>query len=182
MVELLGMKRILVWATMLLLGIAFGVTGWNEYRSAAASLTAKKAELLESERIVQQIKSSATKPRLASLNLESLQQISHRVAEAANRASVPTNRLASITPYPPVRILDSAYQQRATELNLKAVTLPTLAAFASNLQDDASGLVIRDVNLSPMLANSSIETGHDGLERWDVRLTLTQMIYSPTSR
>lgn len=76
-----------------------------------------------------------------------------------------------------VRLGNTDYKQRQTQVRIDGIELGRLSGFQSAL-NEREGLYLRDLILTPGEGtNASIAT-----EVWDARLTLTQLIYSPTSQ
>jgi hypothetical protein len=115
-------------------------------------------------------------PRIASLEMESPDEISQRITSALKRLKSSATSLQSVDPQPPRRIAKSEYQIRATEVELGQVKLSDLARFITALTKDGQGLEVRDIVLS------ETRTASKTSETWTARLTLTQVIYSPTRR
>ncbi|MGB7344301.1 MAG: hypothetical protein WBD20_08815 [Pirellulaceae bacterium] len=148
------------------------------YRGYAAAVRANQKAQADLSRVQEFAKNMAVakaKPRLAALEVEPPDRISRRVNEALEAAKIRAESLLSIDPQPASRIGRSDYQIRATQIVLQEVTLKQLVEFTRSLRDEADGMDTRDLSLTPRTSNSVDE------EFWDVRLTLTQRIFSPIS-
>ena len=68
------------------------------------------------------------------------------------------------------------YKQQRTDITLSGVSLTQLVQFCEFVENPQKGLVVRGLNLLPDPSNASTS-----VELWNVTLTLTQLIFSPTS-
>jgi hypothetical protein len=114
--------------------------------------------------------------RIASVEFEPPERVAMRVTDAAMHASVPASAILSIAPQPLVRIGRTAYQSRSTQIVLQDLTMEQATQFVELLEDRATGSVVRDMSLT-----RSRMLREDGGELWNVRLTLTQLVFSPIS-
>jgi len=130
----------------------------------------------ECQQVANEISKFRSGPRIASIEIEPPERIALRVIEAAEQAAVAPNSILSIAPQSLVRVGRSPYQSRATQIVLQNVTLTQSAHFIESLEDQANGSIVRDM----VVARSRV-LGDDGGELWNVRLTLTQLVFSPIS-
>ncbi|QDT08817.1 hypothetical protein [Planctomycetes bacterium K23_9] len=154
------------------LAVAFFYQG---YASAVRADQKAQTDLSRVEELAKNMAAAKARPRLAALEVEPPDRISRRVNEALEAAEISPESLLSIDPQPVSRIGRSDYQNRATQIVLQEVTLKQLVEFTRSLRDEADGMDTRDLSLTPRTSNSVNE------EFWDVRLTLTQRIFSPIS-
>jgi hypothetical protein len=180
------MSRSTYWNRQAILGISllclsmivlgFSLSHWvtinREWISAADDL-----ELCQ--RLTRDIHGLQNQPRIASLEVESPQQTIERVTAAQVQSQLASDSLASVSPALPTRFGTTAYQTRNTELILQHVTLAQLHQFAAAMNDNDQGLVVRELSMTP--APTERADASNSVERWNVRLVLTQLIYSPTS-
>jgi hypothetical protein len=159
-----------------LAGIALTTVSWSFYRSAHESADNASESYAEAVRISNELKQFRTAPRVASLEVEPPDRIAARVSSAAKEANLSPYSILSVDPQLPVRLNRTAYQIRATQVVLQNISLAQIAGFASGLEDASSGMIVRDLAL-----NRSVTASENDSELWNVRLTLTQMIFSPIS-
>ncbi len=146
------------------------------YRSARTAAQYAADGYAECQRLVDDIAEFRTAPRIASLDVEPPDRIAARVTSAASDSQLSPISIVSVDPQTPVRLGRTDYQIRATQIALQNASLKHIASFVNGLEDASSGMVVRDLSLS-----RSNSQGEDGSELWNVRLTLTQMIFSPIS-
>ena len=155
-------------------GIVLTIISWSFYRSAHASAASAAEVYEESLRVSSDLERFRIAPRIASLEVEPPDRIAARVSSAAKEANLSPFSILSVDPQLPVRMNRTAYQTRATQVVLQSVSLQQIAGFASGLEDAGSGMIVRDLSL-----DRSTVVGENDSELWNVRLTLTQMIFSP---
>ena len=170
-------QRILIAVALVLLGI-YAVYSVLSSRSAQARLSAARMDLQEIENKLDDIARLKKAPKVAALKLESPEEITNRVAKALSVAGLPASSLSEERPLDPERIQRTDFQLRSTTIKLNAARLPQIIRFCEALQDEESGAVVRDITLTdPQNGEASRNQ-----ENWETQLTLTQMIFSPTSR
>ena len=130
----------------------------------------------ECQRFVEDIKRLRNAPRIASLDVEPPDRIAVRVTSAAANSELSPASIVSVDPQSPARIGRTEYQLRSTQIVLQNASLKQIAEFVSGLEEPSSGMIVRDLSINRSRAQSV-----DGSEPWNVRLTLTQMIFSPIS-
>ncbi len=160
---------------------------YRYFASARRRAMATQADAAELQELSRDIVAAATKPRIASLEVEPAGRISQRVDAALSTAGIPPSKLLSIDPQVPSRLGRTAYRLRLTQIELQELTMKQITRFIAALRDPESGMVVRDFDLSPRTSDSAnFESAADdgnpaSGEFWDARLTLTQMIFSPIS-
>ncbi len=157
-------------------GIVMTTISWSFYRNAHASANSAADMYSESLRLSRDLERFRNSPRIASLEVEPPDRIAGRVSAAAKQANLSPLSILSIDPQLPVRVNRTASQIRATQVVLQNTTLAQVAGFVGGLEDPSSGMIVRDLSM-----NRSPVLGENDSELWNVRLTLTQMIFSPIS-
>jgi hypothetical protein len=157
-------------------GMILTVISWSFYRNAHASANIAAEVYAESLRLSNDLERFRNSPRIASLEVEPPDRIAARVSSAAKEANLSPLSILSVDPQLPVRVNRTAYQIRATQVVLQNTTLAQIAGFVAGLEDASSGMIVRDLSM-----NRSTVVGENDSELWNVRLTLTQMIFSPIS-
>ncbi|MEQ1824845.1 MAG: hypothetical protein ABL921_02835 [Pirellula sp.] len=166
-----------LYFTVFVAAIIFAMlASWRSFVIARESMRAANAGLEESSRLINDMERLRNSPRMASLEVEPPDRIAARVTAAAAQAQLPPLCIQSVDPRSPVKVNQSAYQIRATGIVLQNAQLAQVAAFVQGLEDASSGTTVRDLTIS----RSSAVVESD-IELWNVRLTLTQMIFSPIS-
>jgi len=152
------------------------LSSWSVYLSAWRAAKASSDAFNECDQLAVQLEQFRTSPRIASLEVEQPDRIAARVTFAAAEAQLSPLAILSVDPQSPVRIGRTPYQIRATQIVLQNMSLGQVASFASGLEEAEAGTFVRDLVLS-----RSKSASEDGNELWNVRMTLTQMIFSPIS-
>lgn len=177
------MNSTYVWPALLLVAAITAIFCFQDLSAANRDYAASQAELEECEFLTEQILRLSNRPRLASLNVDSPQQVIGRVSEAMRFAVIPSSSLVSVAPSAPTRIGATQYQQRLTQLAFQNVSLAKLASFVTEVTKSNDGSYVRDIILSgPSRGSAAVADASNPTERWEVRLILTQLIYSPTSQ
>lgn len=167
------------WLDLLLLAsvLLVFVFAIQAYLSARRNVGRTTAELREASRMLAEIHDLQTTPPTAAIHVDADELIIASISAALVAAEIPTDSLQSVSPEQPTRIAASNYQQRITRFELRSVKMLGIAHLAEYLERDSDGLLVRDLVLTPHENANASTVG----ERWDARLTLTQLIYSPTS-
>jgi type II secretory pathway component PulM len=167
----------LILSLIILIGLAIiAVVCLRSASAASRRIQTAQTELAQATKMTSEIERLNNAPRIASLEMESPDEISQRITAALKQLKSSATSLQSVDPQPPRRIANSEYQIRATEVELGQVKLNDLARFITALTKGGQGLEVRDIVLSETRnASKTAET-------WLARLTLTQVIYSPTRR
>ncbi len=165
---------------MALASLALAIVAAGELLSANRQFESTAADLQNCERMVGEMQTLKNRPRIASLDIESPQQTIDRVLAAQQLSTIATDSLVSVSPTAPMRLGNTDYQQRLTELVFSSVPLDKLASFTRAIDENEDGLLVSQLTLTPT-PNASINASNPA-ETWGARLTLTQLIYSPTSR
>ncbi len=177
-------RRSLLYAGLLLVSGLVAAAMVGEWLTANRQFQAAIEDLEQCHNLVRDIASLRNRPRVASLEVESPQQIIDRVAEAQAHSQLASESLVSVSPTAPTQLGNTEYQVRSTELVLQHLGLDQLVRFASALGIKEEGLVVRELTLTPdQSPPSEASNAHsNSTERWNARLILTQLIYSPTSK
>ncbi len=170
-------QRVLIAVALFVLGV-YAIFSVLEAGSAQSRLSAARSDLAEMARMLGEIERLKQAPKVAALQLESPAEITNRIAAAREAAGMPQSSLLKEEPLDPQRIQRTDFELRSTAIDLAPATLPQILRFCDGLRDEETGSVVRDITLS--IPQSGASGG--GQERWETRLTLTQMIFSPTSR
>lgn len=170
-------QRILIGVALLMLGI-YAVFSMLDTWSAQARLSLAKMDLAEVAEKIDDIDRLMTAPKVAALELESPEEITNRIAKALAVAGLPASSLSEERPLDPQRIQRTDFQLRSTTIKLTPAELPQIIKFCDALHDEESGAVVRDITLTDPENGATSEKE----EKWAAQLTLTQMIFSPTSR
>lgn len=164
-----------------LLSSAIGLLVWfsvSSMNQAAKRANAATQNRVEAETLSRDIRRLSNQSRVASLAAESASRITRRITDAAQEAGVRLGMVTSLDPQSPSRLGRSDYEMRTTAIVVQDVTLPQLAVFCETLSDAQNGLTVRDLTLDSRMATASAGDG----ESWDVRMALTQLIFSPISQ
>ena len=170
-------QRILIVVALLILGV-YAVFSVLDARSAQARLSEARIDLAEVVNKIDDMERLKQAPKVAALELESPEEITNRIAKALNAAGLPASSLSEERPLDPQRIQRTDFQLRSTTIKLTPAGLPQIIKFCDALHDEESGAVVRDITLTD--PQSGATSGKQ--EKWEAQLTLTQMIFSPTSR
>lgn len=169
---------------------AYAAVGVFDVRSASRRLEQARADLDETREKLAEIREASARPKVASLQAEQPAEITNRIDHARRSAGLPESAMIRVLPGSPQRIGRSDFELRATEIELASATLPKLVRFIEALSDEETGSKVRDVRIG-LPESMRRRTGNGTpdrqkaqgeVERWKTEMTLTQMIFSPTSR
>lgn len=165
---------------------------WNRYSNARDAASKSHRDVRQVSQWQQDIQRARNRPRIASASRETPDTVSRQVTEALTQAGVDSRKLLAIDPQPAVRIPRSDYQESLTLIRLRNLTLEEILDLCGRLASSQNGLTVRDLSLTPgqigaVQATSAAAPARsasvgDNPERWDIRMTLTQLVFSPISR
>ena len=175
--SLFSRRRLLLGIVFLLLTM-YAVMAISDAFSARRRLESARADLAEIRSKLDDIERWQQAPKVAALKLESPAEIANRVAAARKTAGLAQAALLREEPTDPQRIPRTDFEMRTTTIELAPTPLPVLLRFCQALQDEETGSLVRDIRLTtPSGSENQSEE-----EVWGAELTLTQIIFSPTSR
>ncbi len=176
------------WLIVIALGVlaVYAILNVRDARSAYWRLQQARGDLTEIQQKLGQIEQLRRAPRVAALDLETPDEIVNRVAAALESAGLPQSALSDQTSSEPQRVQRSDFKLRSITIKLQPATLPQIVRFCDALRDEDTGTTVRDLTLTEPTGRAnaaSRPTGgsYAGQEKWEAELTLTQMIFSPTS-
>ena len=178
-------QRWLIVVALSVLGV-YALLSVRDARSAQLRLQQARGDLTEIKQKLGQIDQLRQAPRVAALDLETPDEIVNRVAAALQSAGLPQSALSDQTSSEPQRVQRSDFKLRLITINLSPATLPQIVRFCDALRDEETGTTVRDLTLTEPRGGSGTASGRSGAaytgqEKWEAELTLTQMIFSPTS-
>ena len=154
------------------------VAGWSylDWQSAVARSESLQNELDRCVSRANRIHELNQNPRLASLAVESAAAMTQRAQSAVAAASMPVGNLASVEPGSPQRLQDSDYLLRPTRIELNRTSIEQLIRFCESLTGGSRRLTVRDIELKPAQSTDPLA------ELWVADITLTELVFSPTTR
>ncbi|MEM6979624.1 MAG: hypothetical protein AAF539_08125 [Planctomycetota bacterium] len=178
-------RAIPAWLTITVLIVAvFLVLVFSAGRWSRASRASQNAlqDLRDVRQLTDEIKRIGDQPRIASLDIEPPDRITRRVQAAAAEADIADDSILRVDPQSVIRIGQTRYQIRPTLIVIDDVSLSEITHFAKALADEKNGMTVRDLTITSRApVRGRTQAVNAAGERWDARLTLTQMIYSPIS-
>lgn len=109
--------------------------------------------------------------------------LNQAVEELSLKAGIAQEQIASISPQQPIRENDTDYLKFATVVKLDSVELGQLAQLLSYLRAESSyagQLYVSSIRLDLPFRGTTSTTRSKGKETWNVEVTLTYLVYSPT--
>jgi hypothetical protein len=159
---------------LILTGCAFA--SFSVMRSRADRFDRAATSVVRCQELIEKIQRLKIAPKLAALEADSSTGLSERIEAARDSVGIPQSSLIRIEHQPAVRLGRSQYRITPTRVELKDVTLQDLVRMAHSLADETNGLTVRD------LAFSRGNRRDLPVERWEGEFTLTQLVFSPTTR
>jgi len=152
-----------------------GLDGWCYWAmtqaKAAAVFAAQDADRCRS--LATQIIALQDKPVVAGTQEHPFEQLTDRIEAAAKAYGIAGDtHLASIAPEQPTRVLDTAYIEKPTTIELRDAKLPQIIGLIERLALDGSALRVKSLRLT---APPHQEDG----DLWSAELTVAYLIYSP---
>ena len=170
-------KRLIFGLALLMLAV-YSLLSLLDANRAAQRLADTQADVDETAQKLAEIQRLRTAPKVAALQLEAPAEIVNRIAAARKTAGLPQSSLLQQQPLDPQRIGRTDFQQRSTTIELAPATIMQILKFCDALRDEQTGTIVRDIRLTqPETAQVSGDQ-----EKWETEMTLTQMIFSPTSQ
>ena len=161
-----------ILATGLLAG-AVWCHGLRNQARKAAELASR--DLVECERLAEQIERLRQRPALAGSKELQLTELARRIEGAAKDSQVPPGSIVRIWPQQARRLEDSVFKEKPTQVLLRSVGMPQLIRFLHKLATDGSGLHVKSIRLvapRDQLAD----------QRWTAEATLTYLVYAPKAQ
>lgn len=170
-----------IQAKRLLAAVAiFMLAGWAAWsisstRELESRLQNDQSDLVDLRAKLDEIERLADAPTVAGLDVDSSDRIINRISEALDQAGLSPGMLSNQAPSSPLRVGQTDFMIRSVDIKLKACSVPQIVSFCKALKDESSGTVVRDLRLFDPQRFGRRET-------WQSQLTLTQLVYSPTSQ
>lgn len=138
------------------------------------------SENLEScRKLASEISKARQTPSRAVAKASSSMEITKQIEEAARGMNLPATTIVVIEPQAPRRIADSPYKLRVIQVDLKPLLLPEVIALLHHILQRDPTLVVSSLRLSsPARSN---DTTANAIEQWAPEITLTNLIYDPTT-
>lgn len=172
-------SRISRLAGVMLAGfVALSIWSYLQLKQNRGASAAAAASLQECRELAGQIHDLRAQPLRAGLWAHSRTELAERIEESANNAQVPFAHVMRIDPLGARRIDNTAYLQQATSVQLESITLKQLVTLVSSLTESDGGLQVPAIRL---LVSKNAPRASTGAEIWDAEVTLTYLIFSPTS-
>ena len=167
----------LVIGTLLALLIVCIVVSATRLMSKVQALREVSENLETCRRLASDISKTRQAPSRAVAKASSTTEITKQIEEAARSMNLPATTVIAIDPQAPRRIADSSYKLRVTQLDLKPLLLPELISFLHNILQRDPTLVVTSLRLSSPGRVGDAST----VEAWIPEVTLTNLIYDPTT-
>ncbi len=149
----------------------------EQYRAAHADAATTLQRLETCRRQSAEIKDMRERPAFAATAIEDVSALTGRIARARRAAQIAEQSVDLVDPRSLVRLEDSSYLLRPVSIDLRGLRLPQVVQFAAALSDLDAGMWVNQLRLSPVRRDSEEAEP----ELWNVELTLTQIVFSPTS-
>lgn len=169
-------KNVYIPAFVGLFLIGCAVATFTMMRSRADRFSRAEHSVARCQKLIDQIAKLKAAPRLAALEADSSTGLSERIESSRSAVGIPQASLVRIEHQPAVRLGRSQYRVTPTRIELTNITLNELVRMADALADESNGLTVRDLEFSRGNRQQS------PVERWDAEFTLTQLVFSPTTR
>lgn len=159
-------------AAALLLSAAWMYADLAERRTMAQHAA---EDVAACEQLAEQIRDLRRQPSLARSHEMEHQELTRRIEAAAQAAQLPAASLVSIAPAPAQRINRTPYKRKSTQVQFTGVTLPQLVRVLGSFAAEEAGPKVTQLRLA---APRDQQSG----DRWSAEVTLTYLIYAPTSQ
>ena len=130
-------------------------------------------ELSKNTLLIAEIKRLQFKPRIASLEQETITGIPERIEQAMQFAGITSDKFVQNIPGGAAPKGNTNYKERLTEIKLKELTMPQIVQFCQQLEAPEKGLTVRDLDL-----RASIPVVGSDADLWEATIQLSQLIYS----
>jgi len=167
-------RQMMLLGVMLAMGAIAVVWQVNWMRQQREQARYAAEDLFACQKIAESIASLREQPAVASEKDMGVQALGRRIETASRQAHLSGSFLEGVFPQSPRRLGDTPYVTKPTELRLRGVAFRPLLIFLYHLTDE-SGLDVRAIRLSSPRGDAADDV-------WDTEVTLSYMIYSPSSR
>ncbi|MDZ4853057.1 MAG: hypothetical protein SGI77_27530 [Pirellulaceae bacterium] len=173
-------KSPLVLLTALSAVLLLALDIWSVRRMAASNDSLEMAvdDFVVSQRMAKEIQQLKFRPKIAALEVKTASGINELVKNALLASGLGNDAITQeqAIDLPTADGKNSNYKERETNLKFDTISMRQLVLFCQHLEDPSSGLTVRDLDLKAVLGGSSNQE-----ELWEATVTLTQLIFSPTS-
>ncbi|MEM8670549.1 MAG: hypothetical protein AAGG48_23690 [Planctomycetota bacterium] len=135
-------------------------------------------DLVDCRRMAMEINRLRAGKQRALLKTKPAGELNRKISSWAKQSGIPADSLVRIDPRPPNRVGDTVYLEQVTELEILGSQLPKLVELSQIAEQAEDGLKVSSMRLSLPRSDPS----EQDVEIWNVELTLTYLIYSPTSK
>lgn len=164
---------LLVLAAAIPLSVAY-----EEQQTAALRAAESRAQFEVCQRHAADIERFRRQPKFAATAVLTDHELSALVARARAAAGIAETAIDLIDPQPLNVIGRSPYSRRPVAIDLRALNLRQVATLVDGLSDVEHGLWVSQLRLSPVRQQAAVAD----VELWNIKLVLTQLVFSPTSR
>jgi len=158
-------------------GLALGLIvavlwSYGQLRTSHAAAEMAATDLAACRRIVHRMQSLNTQPTMAHSRQIHLNELTRHIEQSTKNAQIAPDSLVRIWPDPAIRVGDSPYQKKSTQVLFRQVTLRQFITFLHHVAAQEGGPRATRIRL---FTPRGIESGN----RWTAETTLTYLIYAP---
>jgi hypothetical protein len=170
-------KQLIILVVLVALSVLI-LNAWSYWSMDESRSQARRAQVDAAlcQKLSQEILELQRKPAIAGTREQATEELAARVELAARQSGISGDNLASIAPDAAVRVGDSDYLEKATSVQLRAVTLNQLAGLFGEISTEGS-LRVKSLRLTAPPQDSSV--GHGPTELWSAEFSIAYLIYSP---
>ena len=147
---------------------------WSAGRLASARAAKLSAEndLARCRQIASSLSSIQNRPALSGSSQHEMEELSHQIESAAQKASIPPQSIVRIWPEPARRVGESVYKEKPTQVLLKKVTMQQVAGFLYTLTGEGDALSAKSIRLTPLQDDK-------GANLWTADVSVSYFVYDP---
>lgn len=166
-------QKPIVLLGLAVLMLAF-VTLWSygQLHKTHAMATTAADDLAACRQLASKIVSLDNRPIMAHSQQIHLNELTRHIEQSTKNAKIAPGSLVRIWPDPPVRVGDTPYQKKSTQVLFRQITLRQIITFLHHVATQDGGPRATHIRL---LAPRSNAVG----SRWTVETALTYLIYAP---
>lgn len=165
--------RLTLLLTLLVSALAVAaVWSYAQLADARAAAAGAGADTATCRKLVNAIEAWRTEPDIGAAGEMQINELTHRIEQAARAAGMSLDSLVRIWPEPPRRVADTVYLEKRTHVLLRRVTIRQLVTLLSALTSEPASLRVSALRLTAPRGN---EAGN----QWTAETTLTHLVYAP---
>lgn len=165
-------KPMVLMALATLVVTILAMWSYGHLHDSQSAANSAADDLAVCRRLAREVINLDSRPAMAHSQQIHLTELTRHIEQSTKQAKISPNSLVRIWPDPPMRVGDTVYQKKSTQVLFRQVTLRQIITFLHHVASQDGGPKTTQIRLSTPRGD---ETGN----RWTAETTLTYLIYAP---